>query len=210
MTDLPIQSDKQTVFTLANKPYWFQIAYKEKGEKEIPGDQHNERIIQYHQATSLKATDDETPWCSAFCCWVMEQAGIPSPRNAWSRSWLEWGDPLGSPKDGCLCIFKRGKSNWKGHVGFYVGTSGPYYKILGGNQSNSVSIKTYLQEDLIGMRWPKEQYLDNVKMFTQGERQMAIELIKFCTVILDKTKDVDMDRFINKMTYAINNMDLDK
>ena len=46
---------------------WLNITYAELGirEQSEPG-KHNARILAYHQTTTLKATDDETPWCSSF------------------------------------------------------------------------------------------------------------------------------------------------
>jgi lysozyme family protein len=55
---------------------WMDIAIAELGvhEDSLPG-QHNARIVECHQSTTLKATDDETPWCSSFANWVMVKAG---------------------------------------------------------------------------------------------------------------------------------------
>ncbi len=49
---------------------WMKIALAELGvhENSLPGHQ-NQRIIQYHAATSLKAQTDEVPWCSSFVNW---------------------------------------------------------------------------------------------------------------------------------------------
>jgi len=36
---------------------------------EIPGSDHNQRILEYHATTTLPSGDagrDETPWCSSF------------------------------------------------------------------------------------------------------------------------------------------------
>ena len=66
---------------------WLRIAWGEHGEGEIPGKQHNDRIIEYHASTSYKATKDEVPWCSSFTSWVMERAGIRSTRSAPRCSW---------------------------------------------------------------------------------------------------------------------------
>lgn len=70
---------------------WLDIAKAELGVKEIPGKKHNERILEYHKATSLESTEDEVPWCSSFVSWCLEKAGVPSTRNAWARSYLAWG-----------------------------------------------------------------------------------------------------------------------
>lgn len=133
---------------------WMEIANKELGIQEIAGFKHNLRILQYHEATTLKATDDETPWCSAFACWVMEQYKRgSSPASARARDWLNWGIELKSPIYGCIVVLDRGQG--KGHVGFYVGSTKDGIRLLGGNQSNRVCIEEYGVLRVLGYRFPK-------------------------------------------------------
>jgi hypothetical protein len=59
---------------------------------------------------------------------------------------------------GDLVIFPRGNEVWKGHVGFYLRTvevnGVEYYWILGGNQSNKVSVVLYRSSKALGIRRP--------------------------------------------------------
>lgn len=132
---------------------WLDIAKAELGVKEIPGKKHNERILEYHKATSLESTEDEVPWCSSFVSWCLEKAGVPSTRNAWARSYLAWGRKIETPVVGCIVVFSRGQAS--GHVAFYLGESDSQIKVLGGNQSNQVSIEYYPKSRLLGYRLPK-------------------------------------------------------
>lgn len=133
-------------------PPWLKIARAELGQKEfMPGD--NPRIVEYHSVTALKASDDETPWCSSFVSWCLEKSGILSTRNAWARSYLSWGDKLDKPRLGCIVVFSRGTTS--GHVGFFLGETVDSIKLLGGNQSNAVTISFYSKVNLLGYRWPK-------------------------------------------------------
>ncbi len=136
-------------------PPWYAIAKQEMGAgvQEVPGATHNLRIIEYHQATSLKATDDETPWCSSFVNWCMQQVGIEGTKSAAARSWLTWGVTLDQPKEGCVVVIRRGKSSWQGHVGFFAGITGKHILILGGNQGNEVNLSSYSENNLLGYRW---------------------------------------------------------
>lgn len=53
-------------------------------------------------------------------------------------------------------VFWRGKkSGWSGHVGFYVSEDSGTYHILGGNQSNAVTITKVRKGRFLGARWPK-------------------------------------------------------
>jgi uncharacterized protein (TIGR02594 family) len=134
-------------------PIWYKKALEEIGVKETVGSAHNPRILEYHMTTAYKATDDETPWCSAFVCWCFESVGIKSTRSAWSRSYLQWGYPQDKPQIGTVCVFSRGPTS--GHVGFYVSEDLEYISVLGGNQGDSVKISKYKKADLLGYRWPK-------------------------------------------------------
>lgn len=136
-------------------PLWLKAAKKELGVREIPGREANTRVVEYFKASGHgRIVDDETAWCSAFVNWAMAQAGIRGTMALNARSWLHWGKELKVPKKGAVCVFSRGSSGWQGHVGFWVGESGDKIRILGGNQSDGVTIGSYSKSRLIGMRWP--------------------------------------------------------
>ncbi len=136
-------------------PEWYLLARDEMdmGVEEIKGPGHNPRIIEYHQTTTLAASDDETAWCSSFVNWCVENSGYVGTKSAAARSWLTWGVPLRNPNEGCVVVFKRGNKPWQGHVGFYVDESGSHILVLGGNQGNEVNISSYPKALLLGHRW---------------------------------------------------------
>jgi uncharacterized protein (TIGR02594 family) len=134
---------------------WLEWAQRELGVHETPGPQVTERIVYYDSFTSLKATSDEVPWCSAFACAAVENSKIPSPKSARARDWLGWGQTLGVPRLGCVVVMSRGGDPNQGHVGFFLGTSGDYVKVLGGNQHDAVSIANFKRADVLSYRWPE-------------------------------------------------------
>jgi uncharacterized protein (TIGR02594 family) len=134
-------------------PAWMNVAVRELGVSEKPGDDHERRIVSYHAATTLGAKDDETPWCSSFVNWCLAATGITGTRSAAARSWLTWGRQATEEDWGAVAIFRRG-SGWQGHVGFNVGVAGSRVLCLGGNQGNRVSVAAYPQMDLLDLRWP--------------------------------------------------------
>lgn len=140
------------------EPAWLSLAKREIGVSEIVGAETNPRIAEYHKFTSLKASSDEVPWCSSFACWVMEVSGIPSPKSARARSWLDWGVKIDKPTLGCLVVLTRGNSTETGHVGFYVGESPGFISMLGGNQSNRVCVQDFPKVMVIGYRMPLPEY----------------------------------------------------
>ncbi|MGE5249518.1 MAG: TIGR02594 family protein [Bacteroidota bacterium] len=142
---------------------WMRIARQEMGVRETPGAGNNPRVVEYLKATSnlgaAARSRDETPWCSAFVNWCLKQAGIEGTRSALARSWLDWGEPVQTPRPGCIVVFSRERIF--GHVGFYLGESDAGIKVLGGNQQDEatgiyqVSEKYYLKSALLGFRLPK-------------------------------------------------------
>lgn len=138
---------------------WFKIAECELGVREVPGGGDNPRIVEYLESTNIGQPDnqnDETPWCSAFANWCMEQAGIKGTRSAWARSWLDWGrEPTDEEFDkGVIVILERGTNS--GHVGFLDDWNGEQVRLLGGNQSDAVGYAWFPMERVLGWRVPKE------------------------------------------------------
>ena len=84
----------------------------------------------------------------------MAQAGLRGTGSALARSWLDWGTAVDRPKRGTVTVFRRAGGPTLGHVGFFWQSSGDRILVLGGNQSDQVSIKGYPKVDLLGYRWP--------------------------------------------------------
>ena len=136
-------------------PEWIQIAKREIGVKEVRGGE-NPRIIEYHSKTTLRASEDEVAWCSAFVNWVMAQCGMERSHSAAARSWLGCETRLKGFKKYAIVVFKRGNSAWQGHVAFCIDDLGSSIRCLGGNQSDQVSYATYRKSDVLGYIWPKK------------------------------------------------------
>lgn len=134
---------------------WLDVARAEIGVHEIAGRQHNKRILEYHQATTLRATDDETPWCSAFANWCFQQVGITGTRSAQAISWGSWGVEVDEDdaREGDVVYFSWGGG--KGHVGFVVGFTKTMVKVLGGNQDDMVCEKSFRKSSVAGYRRPR-------------------------------------------------------
>ena len=144
---------------------WMKVAEGEIGQKEDKRrGQHNDRIVAYHQATSGRVSDDETPWCSAFVNWVMAEAGYAGTNDGRANSWLTWGKRLDAPREGAITVIRRkqaGRDRATGsrsgyHVGFYHSTQHGLIRILGGNQSDQVRYSNFPLKDyeVSAYRWP--------------------------------------------------------
>lgn len=115
------------------------------GVMEYDGRDAHPRILEYFGTTTIKATDDATPWCSAMMNWAVKQLGMSGTDSAASASWEKWGEALKKPVDGCIIGFVR--QDGSGHVGIYMGEDEYNYRILGGNQSNSVKISNFAKNN---------------------------------------------------------------
>ncbi len=132
-------------------PSWLKFAFQELALHvvEKPGKKTNERIERYLQSTrgSPGREQDETLWCSAFVNFCIEEStGLEGTNNLAARSWLNWekGKEATRPTRGCIVVFSRPSAGeHSGHVGFYLsGSAETGIRILGGNQSDAVSIVT--------------------------------------------------------------------
>lgn len=140
---------------------WLDIAYKDLGVHETSGPKVTpEILVALDWADGVKdgkylqgIHDDETPWCSSWACSVMEQSGHKSPRSAWAQSWAAWDQKLNGPAVGCIVVFKWSPS--AGHVGYVVGkTPSGALAVLGGNQSDAVTISGFGTGNVLAYRWP--------------------------------------------------------
>jgi len=148
-----------------DQPRWLGHALEHLGIKEIPGAMHNPRIQAFFKdAGHGEISRDETAWCAAFVGACLERAGYKSTRSLMARSYLGWGvdarafdNPIGS-----IAILKRGTNPSLGHVGFLVGITADKVWLLGGNQSDSVSIAAYRRSRLIGLRWAGSKFQEQI------------------------------------------------
>lgn len=117
-------------------PAYLRIAAAELGVAEIYGERDNPRIISYHATTTLKATDDEVPWCASFVNWCLAQVVVKGTNSAAAISYATWGS-LGTGAVGDVYVMSRTGGN---HVAFVLHMTKTHVWLLGGNQGNKVSI----------------------------------------------------------------------
>jgi uncharacterized protein (TIGR02594 family) len=132
---------------------WIGVARGHIGLREIPGEKHEPKILQWWKAIRRGGIkSDEVPWCAAFVGGCLEEAGIVSSRFESAKSYLTWGREMSSPVYGCVVVFDRVGG---GHVGFAVGEDAKgRLMVLGGNQGNAVSIAPFDRARVAGYRWP--------------------------------------------------------
>jgi len=140
---------------------WLPIARRYLGTTEIPGPTHDPTILGFIRALGGKLASwvatDETPWCASYANAVLQEAGLPMSAKPGSadllraKSFLTYGTALSEPALGCVLVFDRAGG---GHVGFYVGETLHAFRVLGGNQADSVSETWIARDRCRAYRWP--------------------------------------------------------
>lgn len=144
------------------------------GTKEVVGKGSNKTIISWRDTLNQNGVkiigygDDDIPWCGLFIAFLaflrrkIASEVVSSP--LWARSWENYGTPVASLVRGALkfhddlkaslgdiLVFSR---NGGGHVGIYIAEDKTSYHVLGGNQSNAVTITRILKSRCVAVRRP--------------------------------------------------------
>ena len=150
-------------------PRMIVSALKEFGTLEAPGDADNKKIIGWQaelEAAGLGRAyagvfrHDAIPWCGLFMAIVAlranrEQRPERNPPRLYlsALQWASFGTavPKGAAALGDVLVFKR---KGGGHVGLNVGHDATTFHVLGGNQSDRVSITRLSRNRLVAVRRP--------------------------------------------------------
>ena len=96
-------------------------------------------------------------WCGDFVETCIRIAlpdepllGVLGSNPYWARNWLMFGQEI-KPTPGAVLVFSRGTG---GHVGFAMGQDDTHFHVLGGNQSDAVTIARIAKSRCIAIRWP--------------------------------------------------------
>lgn len=154
---------------------WYEEALRLKGTREAAGPPDNPLIIRWAERLGIGYTHDSVAWCGLFAAHCIASAlpDEPLPTNPLgARNWLRFGTET-EPTLGAVLVFWRGsKAGWQGHVGFYAGEDGTgeggAYHVLGGNQSDRVSIARVARNRLLGTRWPKSAPAPEARVLRRG------------------------------------------
>ena len=151
------------------------LAERFLGLEEVEGHTSNPQILAMLRLDQKWPAGDDVAWCSALVNYIAWLLDLPRSHSLGARSWLKVGTPVSltsavgdvhvphplAEPGFDVVILKRGTGNQPGpevtdapgHVGFFVGLeSGGRVKILGGNQSDMVSVASYPVERVLGVR----------------------------------------------------------
>lgn len=140
-------------------PDYYAYAKSLVGLKEVPGPASNPKILAMIRQWLPSADDDSTTaWCGALVAHVMAEFGYPIAEHPLlARSWMHVYRevPYDQAREGDLAVLWRGApSDWRGHVAFVDGADKDQISLLGGNQSNAVTIEQYGANRVLGVYRP--------------------------------------------------------
>lgn len=159
------------VKTTTGEPPWLVLARQKMNLHEV---HHKKSLMDFLKLGKGTIGDPaKTPWCGDFVetCIAVALPKEPIPSNPYAAiNWLKFGKAT-SARPGAILVFHRGDpKSWQGHVGFYVSEDATHYHVLGGNQSNAVTIsriaKNRLRPD--GIRWPSTYELTGGSVVADG------------------------------------------
>lgn len=149
------QQAKEPKQDLLDRFPWMGLALRKKGMHER---RDNADLRKFLKSDGKTLGDPaRLPWCGDFVetCIAVTLPTAVLPGNPYlARNWLKFGDTV-DPCFGSVMVFWRGsRAGTKGHVGFYYSEDNEKYHILGGNQSDSISVSSLRKDRLLGARLP--------------------------------------------------------
>jgi uncharacterized protein (TIGR02594 family) len=129
----------------------FEVAGRQLGMNER---EQNAALREYLSNGGVNQDPAVRAWCADYVNATLGHVGLDGTGSGMARSFLDWGVPTDSPQQGDVAVFSRGDPNGPyGHVGFFDGyDENGNIRVLGGNQSDSVSIASYPSDRLLGFR----------------------------------------------------------
>ena len=136
---------------------WYEEAKRLLGLREGPGSKDNQTIIDWADQLGIDYPHDDIPWCGLFVahCVGSTLTEEPLPANPLgARNWAKFGEAAQEAPGAILVFWRESQNSGKGHVGFYHGEDATAYRVLGGNQSDSVSVTRVAKNRLLAIRRP--------------------------------------------------------
>lgn len=135
----------------------YSQAQRYVGVRELAGP-HDHPLIRWWLSLCFDGQlelHDEVPWCSAFLNGMAWELGLARSKSALARTWLQVGTPVPLERArlgyDVVVLWRGDKASPAGHVGLYAGRDDGVL-LLGGNQSNAVSLATFPVDRVLGVR----------------------------------------------------------
>ena len=142
---------------------WYDLALTKKGLHEK---RDNAELRKFLKEDGKTLGDPAVlPWCGDFVetCVAVTLPNEPLPANPYlARNWQKFGRAC-EIQLGAIAVFWRTSrtNSTNGHVAFVAGIGDGVIYVLGGNQSNTISVTKLDLDRLLGTYWPTTSPLPN-------------------------------------------------
>ncbi|MFK7942532.1 MAG: peptidoglycan-binding protein [Paracoccaceae bacterium] len=163
LAEAPVSPSKSAQATTTETPErdlidffpWMAMAMRKKGMHEK---RDNVDLRKFLKSDGKTLGDPaRLPWCGDFVetCVALCLPEAVLPTNPYlARNWQKFGRTV-DPCFGTILVFWRGSiSGTSGHVGFYYSEDNTHYHVLGGNQSNAVTVSKIAKKRLLSAQLP--------------------------------------------------------
>lgn len=134
-------------------PPWMAEMHRRMGLHEV---RDKSKLIEFLKIGKFLGDPSRLPWCGDMVesCIAKVLPAEPLPANPFfAQAWKTFGIDAKAPLVGAVGVIKWSASS--GHVGFVAGVEGGKVVLLGGNQSNAITLASFPREKFIAFRWPK-------------------------------------------------------
>lgn len=158
-------------------PVWMGELHRRMGLHEV---RDNARLIDFLKIGKYLGNPKNLPWCgdgleSVFAKTLPNE---PLPSNPFfAQNWVKFGVQLGGLNIRRPYIGAVGVIRWNarsGHVGIVAGVERDRIALLGGNQSNRISIAWFPRSKFIAFRWPKTAPFVSYPALVGGALQVSM------------------------------------
>lgn len=154
-SEVATNSDGDPAQGLAVMAPWVAVGLKKQGLMETGKTKPD--LVKFLKSDGATLGDPaKLPWCGDFVqtCLALALPREVLPGNPyWARNWESFGQPI-DPTFGAVGVSSRNVK--EGHVYFILGEDAAgNFVVLGGNQSNSISVMSKSKAGFLGARWPK-------------------------------------------------------
>ena len=152
-------------------PPWMRVARSQLGIAQY-SEGHNPEVLKFHATGwtvfNRLSTVDTVDWCNHFVDWCLEQSGLNSMGSIKAAS-QQWQGRKTEPRYGAIVMISPDPGGDEfnnnpltalsgiSHVAFYAGDdpdNSENFMMLGGNQSNRVTLTSRPKSRIVDLRWP--------------------------------------------------------
>ncbi|MBA3352220.1 MAG: TIGR02594 family protein [Blastocatellia bacterium] len=137
---------------------WIVEAKRHIGLKEGPGNKNNPILLDWANNLDISYPSDDIAWCGLFVAHCMKVGAPLDPQDfnrLGARAWGAYGRSSPAIFGAVVTFWRVSRNGWQGHVGILVGEDETAWQIIGGNQSDSVSLIRMAKDRALDFRFPK-------------------------------------------------------